>query len=1283
MEFEFVDSSLLPTEQNAAAPPQPQPPPPPAPSEPASKPPFAATYASPGRLQRALRRATQARISTPQLLERKRRRADQAAALRDTGRAGGAAAAEAQPREGEGAGIAIAEVKTDNIEIGNGCAWPTDLQLRSSISFRSSLPFGWLERSGAVEASVGELSGHSTQWRRVGAAGSHVLSLSLVGAEGEESAKSDIAVRACPSDSAAATSPSISPSAGSARIASNSACLDVQAATTLLSAMSYLAYPSTHWPAAMLAATSSVTERLFQSVVSKLREWEAKNRIESKIVDRAICSTADISSVDKSGSKSDRVGEPVRLSTADPAPAAKSGRGSGHRSVVSNALAAADRASRAANTAGAVLSAMRQFPPTLLSSAAERSAATAIEASRAAHEAGVAAKAALVAKERLSKQSSGEGGERSSGGGLSSSDIARLHVLLDRAEKTVATTSLAAKAAAEAANAAADDAKSAARAAEAESEVNVAAETSSTAGTSRGMASSKSKRPSFSSSSSSAIRHDQRNQKPSSSAPSSFSSSSHPGVALQPSLHRERETTSADPDNSISSKIISESQTAHFSPFPSLTIPTLHEWMPGSTFTSDARFPSSIAPVAPTFSASGVPKLSATTLSLPTLPLHIYSEPVSTVEASTKHGSMPPPPPKRRALDSRGESKSASALISSSSTTSSKGELKPARPQPRVVQPVQQPQICGLPREAYASIASLLQAVSLCGEVDMISMWLDRVFRFQEALASAWATLVVSSSQHYCQLPSRSVAKSASDGQRSSAVLDDEENQGDKQFSPLRDGLRLHFFLLRFGPSASTGNVVIFGHASALLSASSLAPNLGPDAAGSQSPADRKRMPLVEGDQIVAIIARSSRTLRLLLTSAGCLFSTPLDPTLRQHDHWSTGSSATELGELARYDRSVSASGAGTFGVSKEVLGLFAMSLGHDSPESNIAPPTDTSRDENDDNGQDDVSLSEPQHESNLSTFSSTAAAHSLRGSEESQGSLLLVSGADQCRMLAQLLLESVSPGSLSPPPLLSALFSKQTVNIGAVSKSIVPPRTRLPLACIALIGSGQNSQAGNRASSDAAIHLDVPQIFAFGLGDPAAPPFRNACASALDLRVREVSELSTESAAQAFGASAGPRRRYELEAKGAVLPLALPRLALLVAAMQAREARRPWLELQALDEQVKGSSGVLVEISSTPHLATKALAGSGDAGTQLSSALLSVVASQSGLSVSEIRAAPMADLSSFDVVVDGDGGGSNDGSGERDMAVSAFLNSISARRQLSSDLSSDALSGLRFQLKR
>jgi hypothetical protein len=141
--------------------------------------------------------------------------------------------------------------------------------------------------------------------------------------------------------------------------------------------------------------------------------------------------------------------------------------------------------------------------------------------------------------------------------------------------------------------------------------------------------------------------------------------------------------------------------------------------------------------------------------------------------------------------------------------------------------------------------------------------------------------------------------------------------------------------------------------------------------------------------------------------------------------------------------------------------------------------------------------------------------------------------------------------------------------------------------------------------------------------------------------------------------------------------------LALLVAAMQAREARRPWLELQALDEQVKGSSGVLVEISSTPHLATKALAGSGDAGTQLSSALLSVVASQSGLSVSEIRAAPMADLSSFDVVVDGDGGGSNDGSGERDMAVSAFLNSISARRQLSSDLSSDALSGLRFQLKR
>ena len=1186
MEFDFDPASL----GSSAPAPLPDAALPPAPPEHTFQATPPAPYASPGRVQRALRRATQARISTPQLLERKRRRADQAATLRDTGQAGGAAVAEANPHEGDGAGLEKVEANARVAEIVAG-AWPTDLQLRSSVSFRSPLPFGWLERSGAVEAFGKEREGHSARWRTVGAAGSLVHSLSFAGVGGSGSDAIYVAERAGPLgfvDHAAASS-SVSPTTDSARVASDSANTDMQATATLLSTTSYFAYPSNQWPAAMLAATSSATERLFQSVASKLREWEAENRTTSKV--------GGESGVDGSVVKRGRVGRPSTPSHAPaaesrgPAPAAKARGGSGRHSVVSFALAAADRASWAADAASAVLAARQQRPPTLISLTAERSAAAAAQTSREALEAAEAAKVALEAAALLSKQASGRGGEHLSGGGLSSSDVARLHVLLDRAERTVASASLAARVAADAAHTAANNAKSDARAAETEYKADSSAETVQDAGSARVMASSEFKQASSSSSSSSLSAYagqiEHRSQQPTTSVLSSSAHllptfSSHTTVTRR-SLLIEGVAMKADPSQQ---PVSSNLHAAHFSSFPTLAIPALPEWMTCSSFTSDAVLPSFKAVA---FSSSIEPKAAA---SFPAAFRHLFSEPASTADASTIPSSMLPPPPKHRVLGSRGESTYASTSVpTTSSTTLSNGERKPLKPQPHVIHPEPQPRICELPREAYTSIVPLLQAVSKRGEVEMVSMWLDRVYRFQEALASAWATLLVSSTQNNCRLPSQSDAESARHGPQSSSGHIDENSLHEMHFLP-----SMPFFLLRFGPAVSTGNVIIFGLASALLNCPDAV--LGPDVAGHQPPADRKRTSFAQGNDIVAIIARSSPILRLLLSSAGVRFSTPLDPTLRQHDLRSAGTSAAELEELARYEQSVSTASAGTIGVAKEILGILTMTRGHDSSKAKSAPSMESGDDKDAGTRLDHFSPSEHKHVTDLPLLSSASPENSLRGSEDSQGSLLLVSGADQCRLLAQLLLESVSPGSLSPPPLLSSL-SAQQLESGRSHSSLAPPRSRLPLACISLIGcGGQNSQARNRAS-DAAINLDVPQILAFGLGISAAPPFRNACACALDLRLREVSELSSKSATEPADTSAIPQRQFELEVRGPILPHVLPQLAILVSAMQARESCR-LTQTHVRDEQAlgKGNSNLLVKISSTTHLAMQAFAGSSDAGS-------------------------------------------------------------------------------------
>ena len=193
---------------------------------------------------------------------------------------------------------------------------------------------------------------------------------------------------------------------------------------------------------------------------------------------------------------------------------------------------------------------------------------------------------------------------------------------------------------------------------------------------------------------------------------------------------------------------------------------------------------------------------------------------------------------------------------------------------------------------------------------------------------------------------------------------------------------------------------------------------------------------------------------------------------------------------------------------------------------------------------------------------------------------------------------------------------------------SFVPSRPRLPLATIALIGAGE-SQVGNEGRLATAA-LDVPQILCpawpgmgatGGVGGGFGPgsgllagfggaPFRHASACALDVRMRQVSELSSSlppapsfsassasssssatSSSSASSSSSSPApvahvltatARFDLEVRGPLLPGVLPRLARIIAAMQARERER---EIAALAASAAAAA-------SSPASASAAVAG-------------------------------------------------------------------------------------------
>jgi len=435
----------------------------------------------------------------------------------------------------------------------------------------------------------------------------------------------------------------------------------------------------------------------------------------------------------------------------------------------------------------------------------------------------------------------------------------------------------------------------------------------------------------------------------------------------------------------------------------------------------------------------------------------------------------------------------------------------------------------------------------------------------------------------------------------------------------------------------------------------------------------------------VALVARSSRLLRLFLARAGAAFETPLDPQLAAIDRRAAQAKREELAELARYSASVAAQGGGLgaglgggLGVSAEALELLRGAMGGaglsagagaggaaggagaggagrkrptvgagvgagpgndgdgDGDGEEGDGPGGFAREDEDEDGQanllaegdgegEGVGWRKPGGGVRTVTFAGggadsgagagpsagssaasagAASSSSTRGEPESPGSLLLFQGARSCRLLAQLLAEAVMPGALSPTSLAAVIAGPAEAPAGSAA-SFVPPRPRLPLASVALIGAGENE--GRLAGSA----LDVPQLLcpapAFGLG---GAPFRHACACALDVRMRQIADSSAGAGIFGAAANADPAlaplpaarpMRFDLEVRGPLLPLALPQLARVLAAMQAREAAA---EAAAAGAASGGGSGgaaspppetlPLLTLRSDSHLLTEALAGEG-----------------------------------------------------------------------------------------
>lgn len=527
-------------------------------------------------------------------------------------------------------------------------------------------------------------------------------------------------------------------------------------------------------------------------------------------------------------------------------------------------------------------------------------------------------------------------------------------------------------------------------------------------------------------------------------------------------------------------------------------------------------------------------------------------------------------------------SESSHDAASSAAGSKSAGVQAGSIARPAAVPVADEPLVLGVPSSAYLRIKPILDKLTK-DETDGAPVWVHRVRRCQEALASAYSLIL-----HGLPGPMSPVSSSAA-GARTPAPL------------PV--------FMVRFGNDERAGNVILIGRSSFMLQL---------DSPGSipVPTADNADMP-------VAIVARSTMGLRLRLANAGLQWTSPLDPELQQLDMGDVDYST--LQNMLRLERAAFGGVGGVDGqasapikISAAAIGMLKVQMGIARSrgalkDADRAPVAVSGRDlhrkreksyvqekeelaelENDDDDQENddedgdknvpakeaaedeeagssgkgIGSSAAQPTVSLPPASTGRAkvVSKVRGTPESKGSLLLVTGGSQVSLLVALLLESMTPGgqtsftsTLAHMGIgLSGSASTGASIDGAASgghggggggpgtgvkrSEFVPARIRVPLTSFALPGAGSGSVRSTRRAGQL---QDVPQVLC-PLGQGVI--IRHGCVSELDVTVSTASERKADGSVAA---------RYELQVRGPVLYGVLPKLSAILSLMQVREWRR------------------------------------------------------------------------------------------------------------------------------
>jgi hypothetical protein len=1124
---------------------------------------------SPGRIHRLLKRAA-VRISTPQLLEKKRRRFEEKQALMHVGGIGGRKEGGRVEGEGEkGAArefnFGTTEITLETIEIQgqekgqlqtektekskrlkleelkisshekkkifsvNENVWPLDFQLRSRITFRSPFPFAWLERAQGIATGLSNLLVHPTPtsqssssvWKSVAPSGSVSVALSsnakfLYDNTNDDSALITLMNEESDEHRLLSLLLTDKDNIQNQEVNLHSLETDFLGTASLFDATKYYSYPETQWPQGVLSHTALACERLYTQVVSQLRDLEIeKSKLQTIATTRQKQKQGHITTkVSSSSSKS-------------------SSRG--HSSHSQSVKPSSSSSSSSANVKPESVKIKRVFV----------SAST------------IAARVVSGLGIGRSSSSSSFLGKK----GTSAVEIAKNMKI--GGGKDVTT------------------------------KVNEGEEDSKKTSHTKGSSSSSHKNQSSSSS-----KHIHTNTTNSKAKVDPFveSSSNLDSKASHVTNEKDLSTTLASVTSSQTQTLQSTSllSTLLSTSFPTVIPPPLPEWLVNFRKTTvEVGLSEGLGREASTTSSSFLQGSLSLVPKEEVKSYIISSEPQDLLLPPPQQQQPLPLPPQTKRI--RASSSSSSGLVKSNEETDHKDSSSLS-----VLSNTHSSQlILGVPRDSYARILPYLQAsANRQGETEAISLWLDRVIKFQQALASAWASLLLATSS--LSAVSSRLQEQIKGMSSSSQSIVRQRQQRQKREGGRGGGRsrsnKLPFFMIRFGPQKSNaGNVILFGRSDVLLekkTSTNEHDKVSHSHSGTRSGNTRLGVQSITQDMTsipIALIARSSASLRQRLDLAGLVYSTPLDPTLPLFDKKVSAAIVSEMDEMSRYAKNVELSGGIGVTVSTEVLSMMTMSLGGpvNKPVSNTRPETDdddnNNEEEDDDEGmileKNDDQQGKDIHISNgINCVGYTPAtlqavslsSDTIRGSPETLTSLLLITGASNCALLAQLIAESVSPGSLSPSSLLytpTSIVSNTTTSSGigastsstsSSSFSFIPPRPRLPLSLISLIGCGMGVNANvGRQGAEASLGLDVPQIISpmsFQSNPSSAieilSPFKHASVSSLDLFVRSVHEQvegsqSTRDTVEVF----------DLDIRGPILPFAVERISKLVTGLQIREA--------------------------------------------------------------------------------------------------------------------------------